>query len=175
MSGAVTVAAAVALFLAGAAAVFDWRKRRVPDALTLPVLVGAPIAFGLAEGLRGVLHAGLGAAACAFVPLLLARRGAMGGGDVKLLAALGALLGYTLGVEAQLYAFLGVSIHALAQRARAGELRALGSAVGDAMRRSFRRGEAGQVDRETMRPAPLAPYVAGGVLLTLGLELLLAS
>lgn len=64
------------------AALADARTGRIPDALTLPAL-----AFGLVVGSPG------GAAVCALPALWLFARGKLGGGDVKLLAALGALLG----------------------------------------------------------------------------------
>ena len=173
MSTLELVCAGVALFLCGAAAVFDHRRREIPNWLTLPVMAGAPIALGLVAGMAGVLHSVLGLCACAAVPLLLARRGAMGGGDVKLFAAIGALLGYTLAVEAQLLAFLLVLLHAIGRAARRGETRALLGGAAEALKRSFRRGEAGRVDTKTMRAMPLAPYVALGLAAALALELAL--
>ncbi len=75
-----------------AAAWFDVRERRVPNALTLgafaiAILLRAPLGLdALADGLLGTLL-GFGLA----LPFFLV--GGLGGGDVKLLAAVGAFLG----------------------------------------------------------------------------------
>jgi Flp pilus assembly protein protease CpaA len=85
MGGAVIAAAA-------AAAWFDVRERRVPNALTLPLLLLAVLA-SLIDGLPGLGMSLAGAGLCfAFaIPLFLV--GGLGGGDVKLLTAFGAFLG----------------------------------------------------------------------------------
>ncbi len=80
-------------WLGVAAAVVDVRHRRLPDALTLPalpvaLLVLAPL--GPAAVSRGVAGALLAAAVHAAVHLLAPR--ALGAGDVKLAAPLGAVL-----------------------------------------------------------------------------------
>jgi prepilin peptidase CpaA len=65
----------------------------------------ARFAVGLAGSLGGVLCA-------AAVPYLLFRLRALGGGDVKLLAALGAALGPWLGLQVQLFAFILAALYA---------------------------------------------------------------
>ena len=99
------------LAIALLAAAFDWRKGRIPNALTLAALVLAPIAHAaLASAREGWLHAAemslVGGALCGAVPLILWKFHAIGGGDVKLLAAVGAVLGPALGVETLFYSFL---------------------------------------------------------------------
>jgi prepilin peptidase CpaA len=85
-----TVLAAAA---ASVALVTDLRHRRIPNWLTGGTLVGGLLVnlwlSGLPGGLSALLGAGLGFAL--LFPLYLI--GAMGAGDVKLLAALGAALG----------------------------------------------------------------------------------
>lgn len=75
------------------ACITDLRTRRIPNVLTLPAMV-AGLLFHLATG--GVSAAGWSLTGCALGALLFfplfALRG-MGGGDVKLLAAVGAWLG----------------------------------------------------------------------------------
>ena len=75
------------------AAVIDWRTRRVPNALTLGAsAVG--LAFAIADRGASGLGWSLGGWAVGllvFLPLFALR--ALGGGDVKLLAAFGAWLG----------------------------------------------------------------------------------
>jgi leader peptidase (prepilin peptidase)/N-methyltransferase len=67
--------------------------RRLPDALTLPALPAALLLL-LPLGVAAVLHAVAGAAvaAGAHAAVHLVARGAMGAGDVKLAAPLGAVL-----------------------------------------------------------------------------------
>ncbi|HYQ14984.1 MAG TPA: A24 family peptidase, partial [Polyangiaceae bacterium] len=58
----------------------------------------------------------------ALVPFLLWKKNALGGGDLKLLVAVGALLGPMLGLQVQLYSFLIALIIAPAQLAYRGKL-----------------------------------------------------
>jgi len=106
-----------------AAAAIDFRTRRVPNGLT-----GAAAAFGFALALTGVGRIGVIAAVAGGViglALMLPGYlfGATGGGDVKLLAALGTLLG----PERILFAYFGMAIGggviALAIAAYRGRLR----------------------------------------------------
>lgn len=120
-----------AMVLSAIAAWFDWRKGEIPNGLTLGALAlgpllhmgryavaKAPIDAILLEGaisLSGIALGGL-------VPMLLYKRNAIGGGDVKLLAALGGLLGPVLGVEAQMYGFFGAALLAPVRLAYEGKL-----------------------------------------------------
>jgi prepilin peptidase CpaA len=80
----------VLLFLA---AVIDARHRRIPNWLTFGLMfagLGRAIAFG-SSGSIG--HALLGVVVGGSIPLVLFAISALGGGDVKLLAAVGAWIG----------------------------------------------------------------------------------
>jgi prepilin peptidase CpaA len=121
----------VAAVFAGVAAFYDWRTGQIPNWLTFPILVLGPI-FHVSRYLiakqtmetalqEGGFSVG-GAAVCAVVPLILFRQGAIGGGDVKLMAALGALLEPMVGVEAQMYGFFAGAILAPARLAYEGKL-----------------------------------------------------
>lgn len=121
----------VAIAVAGIGAVLDWRKGEIPNWLTLPVLLAAPILhlirFKLAkETMESASYEAAyslgGAALTAVVPLLLFRQSAIGGGDVKLFIALGAVLQPVLGVEAQMYGFFAGAILAPARLAYDGKL-----------------------------------------------------
>jgi prepilin peptidase CpaA len=112
----------VALALAAAAAFTDWRTGTIPNRLTLPVLALAPVAYLLLGGVPAALASLLGALLCGAVPYLLFRRDAIGGGDVKLLAALGAVLGASVGLEAELLAFVLAALWALGASAARGGL-----------------------------------------------------
>lgn len=121
----------VALVVAAVGAVLDWRKGEIPNWLTLPAIAMAPLLhvarFVAAKGaMEPALYEGVysfgGAALCAVVPLLLFRQSAIGGGDVKLFVALGAILQPVLGVEAQMYGFFAGAILAPARLAYEGKL-----------------------------------------------------
>jgi prepilin peptidase CpaA len=61
-------------------------------------------------------------AACAAAPALLFARGALGGGDLKLFAALGAILGAGVGLEIELGSFILAALFALGRLAWQGKL-----------------------------------------------------
>jgi prepilin peptidase CpaA len=84
---------ALLVLVALAAGFFDLRERRVPNWLTLAALI-AGIAVNLALAHRPGLWTsleGLGLALLIYLPLYLLR--GVGGGDLKLMAAIGAIVG----------------------------------------------------------------------------------
>jgi prepilin peptidase CpaA len=129
------VAAVVVTAVGGA---IDLRTGQIPNALSLGALAAALVAhavLGATDG--GAWGAAIGFGASAFgailaglAPLLLFSLGAMGGGDVKLLAALGAIAGPLVGLEAELYAFVAAALFAPIRLAYDGKLlRTLGNTV----------------------------------------------
>ncbi len=78
---------------AAAAGWTDWRSRRIPNWLTVPGLLLGIAANSLAGGWAGARDSLLGAALglALLLPLVLIR--SLGGGDWKLVGALGAFLG----------------------------------------------------------------------------------
>jgi prepilin peptidase CpaA len=82
-----------ALLLGVWAVVEDLRRRTVPNWLAAAGLAAGLGLQAASGGVRGLLMAGLGAAAGFTVLLPFHLLGGMGGGDVKLMAAFGALLG----------------------------------------------------------------------------------
>lgn len=116
----------LALLLTALAALFDLRTGQIPNWLSLGGLAaGAALqlsalcwerqqagALTLAFVGTALLRVVFGLVVCGLVPYLLFLRAGMGGGDVKLLAALGALLGPVLGLEVQLYAFVLMALFA---------------------------------------------------------------
>jgi prepilin peptidase CpaA len=127
---------AVVGVLLGAA--LDARTGHIPNWITIPPLVVAPLAaFGFraaADGPRAGVHAALisllGAFVCALGPFVMFARGGLGGGDVKLLAAVGALLGPRLGIDAEFYGFVIGALYIPAKLAWHGRLFATLAAAG---------------------------------------------
>lgn len=121
-----------ALAVALVAAVLDARTGHIPNWLTLGTLALALPAKALASS--SFVASGLallGAALCALLPWLVSRAGGMGGGDVKLFAAIGALLQPLAGLHAVSYAFLAVASWAIVLLARQGRVAsAFGTAAG---------------------------------------------
>jgi len=75
---------------------YDVRYRRIPNAFVLATLVGGVAINSISGGLPG-LYASLGGCVLAFVLMFMLHIfGAMGAGDVKLFAAIGAVTGAPL-------------------------------------------------------------------------------
>jgi len=109
----------VALVVALVAALLDARTGQIPNWLTLGTLALAPPARALASVSLAMLGlALLGAVLCALLPWLVYRAGGMGGGDVKLFAAVGALLPPLASLHAVTYAFVVGGVWAILLLAR---------------------------------------------------------
>lgn len=125
-----------AILVTGLAAWFDWRTGEIPNWLSFWPLVLAPLGHavlgfrsaGLAGAGLGALYSLAGVIVCGVIPAFLYRSGAIGGGDVKLLGALGAILRPMVGIEAQFYSFIVAALYAPIQMAYEGKLlRTLGN------------------------------------------------
>jgi prepilin peptidase CpaA len=102
--------------LLGAAVFMDLRERRIPNRVTAPGLLAGLVTVAAVEGgfpFSALAGAGLGL----FIALPFLALGALGGGDVKLLAAVGAFVGPGGLLSVALYGAL------------AGGLLAVGSAI----------------------------------------------
>ena len=94
MTDYVEIFPTAAVLLVGlAACVLDLRSRRIPNALTFGAAAAALVFHTVTAGVSGLQTAAFGwiVGTALFLPFFLL--GGMGGGDVKLLAALGAWLG----------------------------------------------------------------------------------
>jgi prepilin peptidase CpaA len=96
----------IAVVVCGAAAVTDMRTGLIPNWLTFPVIAGAPLVHGWLSGPGALLRSLLALLLCGLVPYLMFRRGGMGGGDVKLFAAVGAVAGLGAGLQIELVSML---------------------------------------------------------------------
>ncbi|MDB5083456.1 MAG: tfpP [Bacilli bacterium] len=76
--------------------VSDWTYQLIPDAVMLPALVLVYIGFGLLQG-HWLMHLiDLSSGAILITVIILASRGGMGEGDIRLNALIGLLLGWKL-------------------------------------------------------------------------------
>jgi prepilin peptidase CpaA len=115
----------LALLVSALAALNDHVRRVIPNWLTLPSLGVALVVHACSDGMPGLVAALAASLACFAPAYFLFVRGGLGGGDVKLFAALGAVLGFRAGLEVELAAFVAVAAFALFWRAYHGGLWAL--------------------------------------------------
>jgi Flp pilus assembly protein protease CpaA len=113
----------VVLGASAVAMAWDLRWRRIPNLLTLPLLVAGLAAAGamrggagLADSLAGCLLLGI-----PYVALFLFAGG--GGGDAKLMAAIGAWVGFASGISVLLAVAVSGGVLGLAFAASRGRLR----------------------------------------------------
>lgn len=156
-----------AMLTVAVSTVTDLRNGTIPNWLTIPPLLLAPLAHGFFHG-PGALGASLlGMAACGAVPALLFARGAMGGGDLKLFAALGAMTGAGTGLEIELGSFLLATLYALGRLAWRGRLlRTLFNAVWILLNVFLPTGRRRQIRPELMSSVRMGGAILAAALLT---------
>lgn len=101
------------LVVALAAGVFDLRTGRIPNLLTYPAIL-AGFLLGILQGPPGFLSAFVGFLVGFAVFAVAFNAGMMGGGDVKLIGAIGALKGFPFVVWVMYYACAVTAVAALA-------------------------------------------------------------
>lgn len=150
------------------AAVIDFRTGRIPNWLTFPAMAIALAEAGVLHGLTGLMHAALGLGLCGAVPWVLHRLSAgeaIGGGDVKLFAALGAFGGLTLGLEIELSSFSLLAVFALVQLAFRGQLLVVLGNVARILVRPFRRSSSSSpLSTASLTQMRMGPAIAVAVL-----------
>src|SRR5256885_12710710 len=104
----------------GIAAVLDWRSRRIPNWLTFLMTLSGVAGSFLAGHVASPSQAILGMLVGFAIPFVLFAMGALGGGDVKLLAGIGAWFGPQAAISvfaiAAMVGAVMVIAQALAQR-----------------------------------------------------------
>jgi prepilin peptidase CpaA len=108
-----------AVLVAAVAAWTDWRTGNIPNGVTLGALFAAPFVHVLvtllhhgtkADAVVAGSYSVVGAVVCAILPAIFYRLNAIGGGDVKLFIALGAVLRPQMGGEAEIWGFLATGL-----------------------------------------------------------------
>jgi prepilin peptidase CpaA len=156
MSDVSTYSLVLAIVLTAGAAGCDLLTGKIPNRLValgaascIAILLLAGVSAGPAALLRALLLMLAGSALVSLVPALLYRAGGIGGGDLKLLAVVGAALGPYLGLEAELYAFVVALLYAPARLIWEGRLGQMLKTLGRMVLRPL-------LPRDR-RPAPVAP------------------
>jgi prepilin peptidase CpaA len=166
---------ATAVALAGAAC--DVKTGHIPNGLTLSALGVGPVAHAAVAAARlGTLHATVvalsmslgGAALCGALPFALFARGALGGGDVKLFAAIGAIIGPLAGLRAELLAFVLGGFYAVALAVRARRVSAVISQVGSLVAGSVC--PSAPLASPELTPVRFGPVIFAGTLASIGLR-----
>ena len=117
-----TVSTLLLVPLSAVIAYYDVRYRRIPNAFVLATLLAGVSINAIFGGLPGVL-ASLGGCAFAFsLMFLLHVFGAMGAGDVKLFAAIGAVTGTQLVLPTFIVVILTGGLLAVVSMVRAGKV-----------------------------------------------------
>ena len=152
----VTAQAWIAAVVGCAAIVDDVTRRRVSNWIPLLAFFSGMFLQTIEKGWRGSLSGLAGTVVGASAFLIFYLMGGMGGGDIKLLAGFGAVLGSMRVLEAALWT------------AACGGLFAVAAIGVSALRRSVRK-QRGPAERAlaTANSIPYAPAIAMGVWLTL--------
>lgn len=153
-----TAQAWIAAAVGTAAIVDDLTRRQISNWIPVSAFAAGLLMQTWQAGWRGAGSALLGTVIGAAVFLIFYLLGGMGGGDVKLMAGFGAVLGVKQLLEASLWT------------AGCGGLMALGVIAFSYLRRIWkgRHGDAGQPQPETRSETiPYAPAIAAGVWLSL--------
>lgn len=108
--------------LAGVITYYDVRYRRIPNAFVLAAFSGGVLMNAILGGLQGVYSSIAGCALAFFLMFMLHIFGAMGAGDVKLFAAIGAVTGAQLVVPTFIVVVLTGGLLAFVSIIRAGIL-----------------------------------------------------
>ncbi len=111
-----------AVIFAAAAGWSDWRSRRIPNWLTVPVFLAGLTANSIAGGWPGAKDALAGAALPLLVLLPAVLLRGLGAGDWKLMGALGAILGWKRILLVLLATLFVAALIALGQMIRQGRV-----------------------------------------------------
>ena len=153
------------------AVVTDLREQRIPNLLTLPAAVLAVIYFTVRHGTDGLWSSLAGLGLGYAIWLILYAIGKMGAGDVKLVGAVGALIGPREVAIASLFIAIGGGLYAIVLLAWSGSLGKTIRRYGSMAKALLRTGKVMYLPPVEQAHAPELCYgvaIALGTLLALG-------
>jgi prepilin peptidase CpaA len=159
-----------AVFVVGLiATVTDFWKRKIYNWLTLPAILLGLILNTWAKGLPGLGDGFLGLLLGGGVFMILGLLGMMRGGDIKLAAAMGALIGWKLMISALYYSALIGGVFALIWAALHGTLWPTLKKVARAFYAAAAPGMKPEVElaQSTTEPMPYGVAISWGAIVTL--------
>jgi prepilin peptidase CpaA len=148
-----------AVAFAAACAVGDVRTRRIPNLLTGPVLIGALALHAVIAGSQGISESLLGAGLALSVLLLPFALGGIGGGDVKMMVAVGAVIGPRATARALALGMILGGVWMLGHLARRGRLLSTVRSMRDMLLAAVLTRSADPLRTSAERPSAIAlPY-----------------
>jgi prepilin peptidase CpaA len=167
--GAAVVTAAIAAWV-------DWRTGFIPNWLTMSLFGLGPLAHvfytlihtgNRVDAGRDGAYAVLAALACAVIPMGLYQANGLGGGDMKLFIAIGALLPALGGLEAELWSFCAAALIAPVRLAWEGRLfQTVGNAAYILANPFLPKDRRRELDRETVSWFRMGPAILLGTVWT---------
>ncbi len=156
------------LSIAAIAAITDTRSGLIPNWITLPAIAIGPLYYFFISP-NAALQSALAIVVVGLVPYLMFRSGSMGGGDVKLFAALGGLGGLMLGLESLLYCMMAAMVVALITMAFHGHLKVVLTNVWKILSNPFLPKDRRRIlDRSEMHQLRLGVSILIGTAIALG-------
>ncbi|HKO46851.1 MAG TPA: A24 family peptidase [Polyangiaceae bacterium] len=161
------------------AALSDFRTGLIPNWLSLGALLSGIIGhlvYGslVVDGRTGLHEAAASVAGlllCALAPGLMYWKGAMGGGDLKLFAAIGALCQPLVGIEIQMYALVVAAFFAQARLVYQGRLlKVMAGTLSVVLNPFLPRARQRALPAETLTSFRLGPAIFVGAALSLALR-----
>ena len=161
------------------AALSDYRTGLIPNWLTLGAalagVLGHLVYGSLLVGGWAGLHEGAASVAglllCSLAPGVMYWKGAMGGGDLKLFAAIGALCQPVVGIEIQMYSLVIAALIAPARLAYEGRLlRAMSGTLSVALNPFLPRARQRALPPEALTSFRLGPAIFVGAALSVALR-----
>lgn len=166
----VSIQTGLVLLLTLICAVTDWRHGKVYNALTFPAaLIGLALSAVLNPSSLSV--SALGLLGCLFFFGILWYVGGLGAGDVKLLAAVGALKGLPFAVYASFYIICIAAVAGVLVLAWRGRLGLVSKWIGLTMLSVVIPGMSAPPMRVEKTTMPFAPFIFAGTLITAYLEI----
>jgi len=170
ISHAAQIYAAAAVLTSSTGAIFDIRSRRIPNALTGSAIVAGLAGHALLDGLSGLTTSFEAGLLCGLVFFLFFLAGGMGAGDVKLMTALGCMMGISNVASLMLLTALSGGVLAVGLALARGRMKETLSNMGSLLVHHCAHGVAPHPDLNLDNPQTLRlPYgvaIASGSILT---------